>query len=177
MPSTGEETAVYEAVPSRSALLIRVRSNVGPIEFGTMGLTGTIEATVKNASIVATDTLGARLELRVNSLTSGNPLYDAELLRRIDARMFPIAGVELEGAETLDRDDRFRVRGPVTFHGVTRSMSGVVEVTATTDDRLTITGEHAVDIRDFDVAAPTMLMLKIYPDVRVQLQVEADRVG
>jgi hypothetical protein len=30
------------------------------------------------------------------------------------------------------------------------------------------------DIRDFDIASPTVLMLRIYPDVLVQLQVEAE---
>ena len=39
-----------------------------------------------------------------------------------------------------------------------------------------MSGEQAFDIRDFDVAVPTVLMLRIYPDVVVQLQVEAEPV-
>jgi len=35
-----------------------------------------------------------------------------------------------------------------------------------------VIGEHVFDIRDFDVATPTVLMLRIYPDVRVELQLE-----
>ena len=34
-------------------------------------------------------------------------------------------------------------------------------------------GENVFDIRDFDVVAPNVLMLRIYPDVRIELQLEA----
>ena len=37
-----------------------------------------------------------------------------------------------------------------------------------------MTGEEVVDIRDFGIASPTVLMLRIYPDVRVRLHVEAE---
>jgi hypothetical protein len=41
---------------------------------------------------------------------------------------------------------------------------------------LHVVGEHVFDIRDFDVAAPTVLMFRIYPDVRLELQLEATPV-
>ena len=41
------------------------------------------------------------------------------------------------------------------------------------DGSIVVTGGHAFDIRDFDIASPTVLMLRIYPDVTVKLQVEA----
>jgi hypothetical protein len=40
--------------------------------------------------------------------------------------------------------------------------------------QLVVSGEQVFDIRDFDIASPTVLMLRIYPDVLVQLQVEAE---
>jgi hypothetical protein len=43
--------------------------------------------------------------------------------------------------------------------------------------RLVVDGEQAFDIRDFDLDSPTVLMLRIYPDVRVRLHVEAERDG
>jgi hypothetical protein len=39
---------------------------------------------------------------------------------------------------------------------------------------LVVRGEQVVDIRDFGVVSPTVLMLRIYPDVVVGLQVEAE---
>jgi hypothetical protein len=175
-PTASDTAAVFAAVPGRSALLIRVRSNVGPIEFGATGLNGTLQACVSNSHVVVTETLGAHLELSVEELTSGNALYDAEFLRKIDARRFPVAVVELEEAEALEPLDLFHVQGPVTFHGVTRSLGGVIQIVTASDDRIIVRGERSFDIRDFNITPPTMLMLKIYPDVQVHLLVEAERV-
>ena len=37
-----------------------------------------------------------------------------------------------------------------------------------------IRGEHGFDIRDFGISSPTVLMFRIYPDVMVKLQLEAE---
>ena len=37
-----------------------------------------------------------------------------------------------------------------------------------------VRGEHGFDIRDFDVSSPMVLMFRIYPDVMVKLQLEAE---
>ena len=162
----------FEIVSDRSAVLLAARSNVGPVAFGTTEVTGSIALVTNGTEIDATAAPCARIEIATESLTSGNALYDAELARRIDARRFPLTVVELLHAERAD-SERFMVRGAVTFHGVTRELAGTVAVSFAAPDTLVVTGEHALDIRDFDLSAPTMLMLKIFPDVRVQLQLEA----
>jgi polyisoprenoid-binding protein YceI len=101
-------------------------------------------------------------------------LYDAELLRRIDARRFPTAKVELRECTASGLGSRYGLKGDLTFHGVTRPAEGTVSVEALSDHRILITGEQVFDIRDFAVPSPTMLMLRIYPDVRVRLQAEAE---
>ncbi len=52
-------------------------------------------------------------------------------------------------------------------------VTGAVSV-GSAGHRLVITGEQVLDIRDFAIPSPTVLMLRIYPDVRVRLQVEAE---
>ena len=37
-----------------------------------------------------------------------------------------------------------------------------------------VRGEQMVDVRDFGVVSPTVLMLRIYPDVIAALQIEAE---
>ncbi len=106
-------------------------------------------------------------------LRSGNGLYDAELLRRIDARRFPTATVELRGCAASGLASRYHLEGALTFHGVTRPVHGAVDVRVVAD-HLVITGEQSFDIRDFAIPSPTVLMLRIYPDVRVRLQAEAE---
>ena len=64
------------------------------------------------------------------------------------------------------------------FHGVVRSLEGtVIDRPAAGRHRSSSPASHAFDIRDFDIASPTVLMLRIYPDVTVKLQVEAVPVG
>ena len=42
---------------------------------------------------------------------------------------------------------------------------------------LVVRGEQVVDIRDFGIVSPTVLMLRIYPDVVVGMQIEAELEG
>jgi DNA-binding PadR family transcriptional regulator len=165
----------FRLVPDRSVVLIEVRSTVGPLSFGAIGVSGWIEAAVRDG-LVATDyPPSGRITVDVSGLGSGNGLYDAELLRRIDARRFPTATVDLRSCVASGLDSRYQLEGDLTFHGVTRAVSGAVEVKVVADHHLLITGEQSFDIRDFALPSPTVLMLRIYPDVRVRLQAEAER--
>jgi PadR family transcriptional regulator PadR len=160
--------------PDRSVVLIEVRSTVGPLSFGAVGVTGLVEAAVQNGSLHMEAPPTGRLEIDVSGLSSGNQLYDAELLRRIDARRFPRAWVELRECSAGGAGSRYALKGELTFHGVTRPAQGTVHVDAVSDNRLVITGEQVFDIRDFAIPSPTVLMLRIYPDVRVRLHAEAE---
>lgn len=164
----------YRLEPARSVALIEVRSSVGPISFGAIGLGGWIEAEVAGGTLRAGSQPAAHVEIAVDGLRSGNSLYDAELMRRIDARQFPTATLDLGETTPVGRGNRYRLTGEMCFHGVTRDVGGAVCVDVVDDHRLVVTGEQVFDIRDFDVRSPTVLMLRIYPDVRVRLHVEAE---
>jgi DNA-binding PadR family transcriptional regulator len=167
--------SLFKVVPERSAVLIEARSTVGPITFGATGVVGMIEACVHDGVVEGEPGPTAHLEIDVASLRSGNGLYDAELARRIDARRHPVVVLDLHRCRPVGSADRYWLAGEATFHGVTRSLDGTVAVTSSGEDKLVVTGEHVFDIRDFDIASPTVLMLRIYPDVLVQLHVEASR--
>jgi YceI-like domain len=170
--TTGGRTH-FDVVPERSAVLIRARSNVGPIEFGMVGLTGFIDASLDGDRVVMDGSPAASLDLEIRNLRSGNQLYDAELLRRIDARRYPTATVELEGGAHAT-DARYHLVGRLRFHGFERSVEGSVSASRAGDGTIIVEGDHVFDIRDFDISMPTMFLLKIYPDVRVELHVEAE---
>ncbi len=162
--------------PKRSAVLIDARSTVGPICFATIGVTGSLQAAIVDGAVNTGIPPSGWLSIDVSGLSSGNKLYDAELQRRIDARRHPTATVELRECAPSAPGPRYRLRGELTFHGITRPAEGTVCVEAMSSDRLVISGEQAFDIRDFAVPSPTMLMLRIFPDVRVRLHAEARRV-
>jgi DNA-binding PadR family transcriptional regulator/polyisoprenoid-binding protein YceI len=164
----------YRLVSDRSVVLIEVRSTAGPLSFGSVGVTGSITAAVGDGVVQPIPAPVAQIEIDVSGLRSGNRLYDAELLRRIDARRFPRAVVELRACERPSGGTLYHLDGALTFHGVTRPTDGTVSVDALSDQRLVVTGQQDFDIRDFAIPSPTVLMLRIYPDVRVRLHVEAE---
>ena len=160
-------------IPERSWVTIEARSNVGPIRWAAAGLEGFFEAEVRDATVDAAAGSTAHLELPLELLQSGNTLYDAELLRRVNARTYPRVVAELRHMDGTNSLNRYQLHGTITVHGVTREATGAVTLEATDDSTVTVQGEKVVDIRDFDIPSPKLLMLKILPDVRVRIVVEA----
>lgn len=176
MTTNGGQSTVgasYRVVPERAAVVLVARSNAGPITFGATGIEGLIEAEVARGAVSVKTTPNAHLKVPIDRLTSGNQLYDAELLRRVDARMYPNAVVELREAFPVGATGRYHVEGELTFHGVTRNMAGTVTVSFPEPGRMVVEGEQILDMRGFEITPPAVAMLRIYPDVRVQLHLEA----
>ena len=171
--ATSATPAVFCIDPERSVVLIEARSSVGPITFGAVGVTGQLEVTVEDGTVRAESVRSAHLEIEVGHLRSGNALYDAELLRRIDARRHPTVTLDLRSCRSAGAIGRYHVEGEITFHGSTRLLDGTVEVSVTPAGKVVVSGEQVIDIRDFDIDSPTVLMLRIYPDVVVQLHIES----
>jgi polyisoprenoid-binding protein YceI len=165
----------FLVVPEQSALLVEARSSAGPITFGTMTLDGRAEFAMSGDDLDSAVPISARLEIPVVALVSGNSLYDAELRRRLDARRFPLIAVELHAARSRG-GGRFVAEGDLNIHGTTRRLTGTVGLTLPDANTLVASGSEEVDIRDFEIELPTVLMLKIYPDVSVQFRLTATRV-
>ncbi len=161
--------------PERSAVLIDARSTVGPICFSTTGVQGSLYAAMGDGGVSTEIPPTGWLTIDMTRLSSGNKLYDAELHRRINSRRFPTAKVELTECAPSAPGWRYHLRGELTFHGITRRTEGTVRMESASDDRIVISGEQAFDIRDFALPSPTMLMFRIFPDVRVRLYAEAER--
>jgi len=90
--------ALYRIVPDRSRVWIDARSSLHPIHSTTDGLEGYIDLDARDGEQVdrGVQPLG-KLSFPVARLSSGNPLEDRELYRRIDARRFPtIDGVLID---------------------------------------------------------------------------------
>jgi hypothetical protein len=170
----GEPTR-FRVVSGRSALIVEARSSVGPISFGTTAIEGWVETEFDETIGEIVGSPSAQLSIHLDTLRSGNKVYDAELLHRVDARRHPATAVVLRDASRLGLSDRYDVTGELTFHGISRSITGTVALSTPGGGRLLVRGEHVFDMRDFDIVAPSVLMLRIYPDVRVQLQLEVER--
>lgn len=162
----------YSVIPERSAVLIEARSNVGPISFGTTSVSGYMEARHNQNAFLTHPAPEAALSLDLRTLQSGNKIYDAEVARRLDVRRSPTATIALRQISRLEAGNRYSLTGLVTLHGVTRLIDGAIEADFQSDGTCSISGEQVFDIRDFDIPNPTVLMLRIFPDVRVHMKLE-----
>lgn len=158
--------------PASCAVLVEARSNVGAVNFGSTVIHGVIEAVRQGDRLDTDHRPGARLTVPLASLTSGNALYDAELQQRLAVHRHPVVTLELVDAEHLGGSD-YGVAGTVTIHGVTSTLRGTVNLSFPEPDAVLIVGEQVIDIRDFDIDLPSVLMLRIYPDVKVKLHLLA----
>jgi polyisoprenoid-binding protein YceI len=170
--------ARYRIVPDRSKVFISARSSLHPIDTRTDGLEGFLDLEVQGSGRVnLTVPPSGHVSFPVERMSSGNPLEDRELRRRIDARRFPTIDGELTGMTDTGRDGRYRVRGEVTFKGATRAYEEEMALTQDGTDRLRLTGESSFDIRDFGMDPPRILMLKVEPEVGVRVEIVAEREG
>ncbi|MEV6981366.1 YceI family protein [Sphaerisporangium sp. NPDC051017] len=169
-------TERYAISPERSKIGFEASSSVHPIHGEAGGVTGFVEADVLDGRFDLTSAEPRmRLDLPAERLRSGNLLYDGELRRRIDVRAHPRVTGEATEIEELAETGRYRVRGDLTFHGVTRPVQGEITVSVPDDRTLVIEGEQVFDVRDFGLQPPKMLMLRVHPQVRVRVRIVAER--
>jgi polyisoprenoid-binding protein YceI len=163
----------FRIIPERSRVWLEASSSVHPIHGEASGLSGSIDVQFDGTGLDFSSSPDIKVELPVEQLKSGNRLEDAEMMRRIDARRYPAIRGVVKDMKSQGVDGRYAVTGDLSFHGVTQTVEGEVTVSRPDDGTLVIEGEQQFDIRDFKVSPPKVLMLKVHPEVKVRIRVEA----
>ena len=162
--------ARYTFDSSRSCVWVRGRSSLHPINSETRGLTGWFEASSTAAGALDLDRpVSGELALAVERLTSGNQLYDRELRRRIDAQRYPTITGVLTGVARAAAHPNYLVTGDVSFHGKTRTFEHEMQIEIRPGG-VVLSGEYVFDIREFGMKPPSMLMVRVYPEVTVRVE-------
>ena len=167
--------ARFRVVPDKSAVVIEARSSLHPIHTRTVGLVGFLEVDVRGGRVDTSADAKAALSFRVDRLSSGNLLEDRELQRRLDARHHPTIDGHMVRMSKASGVGRYRVVGDVTFRGVTVRCEDDVVITPIDDRTLRVEGASSFDIRDFGMEPPRILMLRVHPDVKVRIEVVAEK--
>lgn len=153
---------------------IEATSSLHPIRSETAGLEGFIDVDIDGDGRVDVDAEPkGELSFAVDRLTSGNPLEDRELRRRIDSRRFPRIDGRLVELRRTGEAGRYLVRGDLTFRGVTRSYEDELRIDRVDDQTLEVEGESTFDIRDFGMEPPRILIFRVHPEVTVRVAVVA----
>ena len=154
----------------RSCVWISGRSSLHPINTETRGITGWVEAATRtDGSLDLDQAVSGELELAVEHLTSGNQLYDRELRRRMDARRYPTIAARLTDITLDGAHPDYLATGEVTFHGKTRSFAHGMQIEVR-NEGIALTGEDVFDIREFGMKPPSMLMVRVYPEISVRVE-------
>jgi len=159
----------------RSCIWVSGRSSLHPINTETRGITGWFETSVRDDGSLDLDLpVSGELELAVARLTSGNQLYDHELRRRMDARRFPTIVGRVTNISARAPHPRYTVTGDVSFHGKTRTFEHEMHIDVH-DGGISLTGEYVFDIREFGMKPPSMLMVRVYPEISVRVELHGAR--
>ncbi|HXX89512.1 MAG TPA: YceI family protein [Acidimicrobiales bacterium] len=169
--------ARYVIVPDRSTVWIDAKSSLHPIHSEVRGLLGFVDVEVDGSGALdLSKTPSGHLELAVDQLSSGNPLYDREMKRRIESRRYPTIVGDLSEMSADGEAGSYVVRGDVTFKGVTQVCQDTMTIAAK-EDLLVLEGAHTFDVRDFGMEPPRIMMLKVHPEVDVRVEITARREG
>lgn len=174
----GTESATrYIVSPSESSVRVEARSTLHTVRATGSGLTGYVTAGWNaDGSLGTTPQPAVHVEFPIDQVASGNAIQDREMRKLVDAARFPKVAADLRSLELLSPPSRYKASGEITFAGRARAYDG--EVTITGDpESVTIDGELPVDIRDFGLKPPSLVILKVDPVLRIRLRLVARRAA
>lgn len=164
----------YDIVPGASRVSVDASSSVHPIHVEATELSGFLDLEIADDGELepAGDPIG-QVQVKVEDLKSGNRLIDKETDRRVDTRKHPNVVGELTSLESVG-NGRYRASGEIKFHGVTHAVEGEMRIELDDDGKLVLTGQQTFDVRNWDLQPPKLLMLKVDPEVEVEIEVHAE---
>ncbi len=139
------------------------------------GLSHTIHATL-NLHLENPTASQVDIRIPVESFDSGNPNRDSNMLDVVEADRFPEVRFVLREAtiDTLEAASdslyqaRWRIRGELTFHGITRTIEIPVDISMVRN-RFTAHTMFCLKLSDFNVRRPRLLLMPIRDEIDVEV--------
>lgn len=160
----------------KSRVDITLKVNLHPSHITARGLRGTIEGEVDEHGRPRLDRpYSAELTLPVDSIKSGHGLQDREMRRRFDSSRYPEIAARVTHAEPLNGGDgRYRATAHLTMHGHTEEITGDVRLDVD-GGTVTVVGEQVINVKQFGIDPPRLIVLKVEPDVDVTAHIVAEQ--
>lgn len=165
--------AQYTIVPAESTMSLDAKSSIHPIHGSASGLTGTVEAEVKDGALQLDPKPTLQLSVPIKNMTSGDASQDREMQKLLNADRFPNIRAQLRDVQPVDgQPGKYRAVGDISIRASTQTAEGDLTI-AVEGDKLRITGQQSFDIRKFGIEPPRILFFQVYPDVTVSLDLVA----
>lgn len=153
----------YDIDPSAATISFNASTSLHPV-VAAAPVSGWLEADISADGFVPESSIAGKLEIPVDDISSGNPLYDAETRRRIDVKAHPLIVAELTTTLAVDGASA-TVEGTVGFHGESVLLEGEL----TLEPGPLLTGEGTVDIRWWGLRPPRLLAFRVEPEVVIRI--------
>jgi len=167
----------YDVSTSDSSLTVDARSTLHAIKATVSGVTGYVVAAWNpDGTLASAPEPSMHVEFRLDQVRSGNSVQDREMQKMVDAKRFPKVAADLRTIRPLAAANRYEASGEVTLVGRARAYSGEFTIRGQ-GDVVTVEGELALDIRDFGLKPPSILILKVDPVLKARLRVLARKAA
>jgi hypothetical protein len=148
-----------------ASVLFTASSSLHPIR-STAPARGWFEADIEHDRFAPGSALSGRLEVPLADLSSGNAVVDREMRRRAGSAAHPFIIADIDS--TLDLEDtQANITGTIQFSGRSELVEGTIVLLP--GPRIAGTGEF--DLRWWDFDPPRILVLRVDPIVRVEIDV------
>lgn len=161
----------YEIQRERSAVQVFARSTLRPFR-GAAPVSGYVDAATRGDRLDLTQACGGVLRLQIDELRGDVMHLDRELRSRMNSDRYPAVTAVLQEV-TAAGGGNYRMTGALTLHGRTQRVTGEASVGLEDPALLTLRGRLQLDIRDFGLVPPKLLMLKVHPEIEVHLELVA----
>ena len=93
--------------------------------------------------------------------------------RRFDTGRYPAITARVTHGEALAGAGKYRADAQLTMHGQTRQISGDISLSVD-GTTMTIDGQQVINVKDFGIDPPRLIILKVEPEVDLQVHIVAD---
>ena len=150
--------------------ILKIDNSISSISYSGTHFLHNWDATNENISglIELNDNLISKIGViaKVKDFKSGNSSLDSNSYRVLEALRIP--NIVFRSSEIVDSLDVINVSGTISFHGIEKDLNVLLDK-STENDNITLTGKFTINLSDFNVERPSLLLQKINNEIEVQI--------
>ncbi len=150
--------------------ILRIDNSISSISYSGTHFLHNWDATNENISglIELSDNQISKIGViaKVKDFKSGNSSLDSNSFRVLDALRIP--NIVFRSLEIIDSLNVINVSGTISFHGIEKDLNVLLDK-STENDNITLTGKFTINLSDFNVERPSLLLQKINNEIEVQI--------
>ena len=107
-----------------------------------------------------------RVIAKVKDFKSGNSSLDSNSFTVLDSLRIP--NIVFRSLEIIDSLNVINVSGTISFHGIEKDLNVLLDK-STENNNISLTGKFIINLSDFNVKRPSLLLQKINNEIEIQI--------